>query len=714
MKNTRLILIGLSTALICHCAHATVIRVSQLVGLSTGVLGTDASTGTTEGWGNTTTQVTLTNGSGSLDGTALGLVVSAGDRAFTSATSALNVRNQFATGQYPTATTDTNLYYSFLYRFRNAADVSTDGEIIVRLNTQNSGTGSAQHWDLIAKNVGGQIQLGIFKPGAAQTNFATTNINVGQTIFIVVRQQMVPGTANDTNSLWINPPPSAFGADEANIPPPSAMTADGAESAGSGPGRMVFVAGSNSEFDELRIATTWAEATPAFGSCVGAGIEQQPVPVTQSAELSATFSIKPLGTATSPSIQWQRSTNSGSSWNNIAGANAETYRTPNLSLTESGTQYRAIVSVACNNSSVTSAPAAVTLTAPVATPAGVVMDDTFTDPDLGYDDRSNLPLTSTNSVWFTGASPQSLVAYQQNGNLVGTTVAGVSSLWLGYFVETNQPPVHLAVGRTLLVRLPFIANSYSLHTNNSGLRLGLFDYADGGTRVTADGATAGGSTGNGIGVRGYMLNLDFGPTFSVNSPLQLLVRSSLADNNLMGSSSLYESLGSGPAGGGYSNSPAFQAGQQYTLEFSVARIAVNAVTITTRISGGTLDLVHSVTETNFAYHRFDAFAIRPNSAETTADSFTFPEFKVDVLQGSVAVAPFSITGVQSLATDSIKLTWASESGASYHVLSAPSLTSSTWTTNATVLATGSSTSYTNSPTTGAELYYRVVGLPYTP
>ncbi len=714
MKNTRLILIGLSTALICHCAHATVIRVSQLVGLSTGVLGTDASTGTTEGWGNTTTQVTLTNGSGSLDGTALGLVVSAGDRAFTSATSALNVRNQFATGQYPTATTDTNLYYSFLYRFRNAADVSTDGEIIVRLNTQNSGTGSAQHWDLIAKNVGGQIQLGIFKPGAAQTNFATTNINVGQTIFIVVRQQMVPGTANDTNSLWINPPPSAFGADEANIPPPSAMTADGAESAGSGPGRMVFVAGSNSEFDELRIATTWAEATPAFGSCVGAGIEQQPVPVTQSAELSATFSIKPLGTATSPSIQWQRSTNSGSSWNNIAGANAETYRTPNLSLTESGTQYRAIVSVACNNSSVTSAPAAVTLTAPVATPAGVVMDDTFTDPDLGYDDRSNLPLTSTNSVWFTGASPQSLVAYQQNGNLVGTTVAGVSSLWLGYFVETNQPPVHLAVGRTLLVRLPFIANSYSLHTNNSGLRLGLFDYADGGTRVTADGATAGGSTGNGIGVRGYMLNLDFGPTFSVNSPLQLLVRSSLADNNLMGSSSLYESLGSGPAGGGYSNSPAFQAGQQYTLEFSVARIAVNAVTITTRISGGTLDLVHSVTETNFAYHRFDAFAIRPNSAETTADNFTFPEFKVDVLQGSVAVAPFSITGVQSLATDSIKLTWASESGASYQVLSAPSLTSSTWTTNATVLATGSSTSYTNSPTTGAELYYRVVGLPYTP
>src|SRR5207342_1531096 len=117
-------------------------------------------------------------------GTNLGLVASAGDRVFISATSALNARNQFVPGgassPFPQATTDTNIYYSFLYRFRNAADVSTDGEVIIRLNTGNSGTGSNQHWDLIAKNVAGQMQLGLAK-ALGITNYATTNISVGQT-----------------------------------------------------------------------------------------------------------------------------------------------------------------------------------------------------------------------------------------------------------------------------------------------------------------------------------------------------------------------------------------------------------------------------------------------------------------------------------------------------------------------------------------------------
>jgi len=87
---------------------------------------------------------------------------------------------------------------------------------------------------------------------------------------------------------------------------------------------------------------------------------------------------------------------------------------------------------------------------------------------------------------------------------------------------------------------------------------------------------------------------------------------------------------------------------------------------------------------------------------------------VEVISGAVAVAPFNITAIQALAADSIKLTWQSEAGASYHVLSSPSLATPNWTTNATVQAVGSSTSYTNTPTTGSERYYRVVGLPYAP
>lgn len=700
----------------CVESQATLLRRSQIVGFNTGNLGT-SGVGDADGWGNSTSQVTVTNGAGSLDGTSLGLVSSAGDRVFISATEALNARNQFVPGgTYPAASTDTNLYFSFLYKFNNAADVSPDGEIIIRMNTGTSGTGNWQHWDLMAKNVGGQIQLGLSKASGV-TNYATTNINIGETFFVVVRQHLIIGAQNDVYDLWINPPPASFGADEGSLPPVAttvgAITTDGTENTGSGPGRFVVAAGANSEFDEFRAATTWAEVTPPVGSCNAAGIAMSPTNVTQVAEISATFYSQADPASTAPTYQWQRSTNAGANWSNIGGATASFYTTPNLPLSANGNQYRVVVQVNCDGSSATSSVASVTLTAPTVTATGTIMNDTFTDPELGFDDRANEPLTSTNSLWYTAVT-DNLIAL--GGNMLGTPLVGSSSLWLGYFTETNTPPVHLGVGRSIRVTLPFTPSSYGAHTNNAGLRIGLFDYADSGNRITTDGSTAAGSAGAGFGVRGYMLNLDFGSTFSVNSPLQLLVRNQLGDNNLMGTVNLYESLGSGPAGGGYSNAPAFQAGTQYTLQFTVTRTGENSVNVTAAIAGGGTNWSHSVTETNFAYHRFDAMAIRPNSVETSADSFSFSEFIVEVIAAQLEVAPFSITSVQALSANSVKLTWASQAGASYHIVSSPTATtpSTSWTTNATVLATGSSTSYTNTPTSGAERFYRVIGLPYTP
>src|SRR5690242_13021761 len=202
-------------------AFAVVYRQSQLVITGTGNLGNSADTGSTEGWGNTTSNVTVTNGTGSLDGTSLGLVASAGDMAWISASASLNARNQFATnGQFPASVEFTN-YFSFLYRFNVGTDVSTDGQIIMRLNTANSGTGTQQHWDLDARRVAGQVQIGISK-AAGVTNYASTNISAGQTIFVVVRQHMIPGAQNDVYDLWINPPAASFGANEASLPPPSA------------------------------------------------------------------------------------------------------------------------------------------------------------------------------------------------------------------------------------------------------------------------------------------------------------------------------------------------------------------------------------------------------------------------------------------------------------------------------------------------------------
>ena len=192
------------------------------------------------------------------------------------------------------------------------------------------------------------------------------------------------------------------------------------------------------------------------------------------------------------------------------------------------------------------------------------------------------------------------------------------------------------------------------------LRFGLFDYADGDGMVTNDTFTGAGSGGSSVGVRGYMLSLDFGPTFTANSPLSLLARNGLSDISLMGSTGDYLSLGSGPAGGGFNGANAFTAGPEYTLVFTVARSDVNGISLTTTITGGGSNWTFSVTDTNLAYHRFDAFAIRPNSLETSADSFTFPEFKVEVIRS--AISPFKITSFQLLDPSSVALTWTSVSG----------------------------------------------------
>ena len=716
MKPIRMLLTLVLGSLVCQSVHAVLFKSIQFVNYATGNLGA-AGTGDLEGWngGTATPQVIVTNGSGSLIGTNLGLVASAGDKVFLGVTNTLSARIQFVPNSTFPPTIETNIYFSLLYRFNNTADVSTDGEVLLRVNRANSGAATPQHWDLLARNVAGQIQLGIAKALGNVTNYATTNIAAGNTVFAVVRQHIITGVQNDVYDLWVNPPTAFFGTNDVDVPPSSAsvgaLTSDGTEDAGSGtgPGRLTVGSGVNAELDELRIGSSWSEVTPPFGSCVGAAFESHPASVTQSAEISATFNVKALSTATSPSVQWQRSTNSGGTWDNISGATAATYTTPNLSLAESGSQYRAIVSVACNSSSATSTVATVTLTNPVVTPVGLVMHDLFEDSL-----RDDPPVTVSNSVWRTATSAN-LDAFTTPGVMVATPLPGSSSLWLGYFTDSDAGPVHLSVGRTLKITFPFTPNSFNAFTNNAGLRIGLFDYHDGGTRLAADGAAAGGSRGNGVGVRGYLLNLDWGTNFSVNSPVQLLARNFLTDDNLMGSIGDYTSFGSGPAGGGYIGAPAFQAGSSYTLVLTVARPDVNSVDFTAAITGGGTNWSHSITDTNFAYHRFDAFGIRPNSLETSVDSFTIPEFLVEVSQGAVSVVPFNITSVESLGTGSVKLTWNSVSGAVYHILSSDTISAPLmgWITNGTVVATGASSSYTNSGIAAGvtNRFYRVMATP---
>jgi hypothetical protein len=81
---------------------------------------------------------------------------------------------------------------------------------------------------------------------------------------------------------------------------------------------------------------------------------------------------------------------------------------------------------------------------------------------------------------------------------------------------------------------------------------------------------------------------------------------------------------------------AFQDMVDYTLEFMVTRLALNEVEVSVAITDGTNTWRLSARDNVYAYHRFDAFAIRPNSQETTAFDFQFLEFKVEVLEAPVA------------------------------------------------------------------------------
>lgn len=704
-------LIIIATSALTQDARAWLIREIQVVDYLTGALG-DSGVGDWEGWVKVGGGpfLTATNDSGSLDGTGLGLLESQGDRIFIPAATNWCTRNQFvSSGTFPQSNR-TNIYYSFLYKFKNLADIH-DGEVLMRVNRANSGMTTPQHWDLLARPAGAYIQLGISKAGTPNaTNWATTNISVGETIFVVIKQEIIPGTQNDIYSLWINPPKQFFGTNEDNLPPVSATVGqnadDGAEDqSATGPGRWGFACGANAEIDEIRIGTFWAEVTPPLGQCVSAHIVSSPTNITVPAGISATFRVEAEGTART--YQWQLSTNNGVTWADIPNAKRYKYTTPNLQMADNGTQYRCIVRVACDNSAATSAVATLTVYEPTPTPVGVVCHDRFED---GM--RGDYPVGPSNSVWF--ASTSESLQWTDPAGLTATPASGSASLWIGYFTDSNAPPVHLGVGRELRVTFPFKPISFDSFTNNGSVRFGVFDYYDGGTRVTADGFS--GSAGNGTGVRGYLLNLNFGTNFTDNTPFDILARYNLDSTILSGAISDFQSLGSGPQPGTYSNAPAFQPGVEYTLQFNVLRYAENATRITTKITGGGTNWTWSVTDTTYAYPRFDAFAVRTPMRETSCDQLYIPEFKVEVgeVQMVTSVPPFRITEARLVSPNGLKLTWESVAGVNYNILSRETLTTGDWVTNATVTATGSSTSYTNT-ISGNQTYFKIsVPLPQLP
>jgi hypothetical protein len=733
-----------SAVLFCQRATATTYLVDEFQYNATGRLG-DPSTGGSyvPPWKAASGTITITNGSHSLDGTGLGLVESYGDKVdclglTNGAVGGAGVQNGcynlWATNLMINPQLSNDVYTSFLYQFKNGYDL-TNGNVIAQMNYVAGGiqsaSGATAYWQLIGRWTGSHIQLGIAKniynttglpagANAGVTNWDATLISPGQTFFVVVRLQLddtnmtgVGGTyyTNIEDDLWIDPPPVTFGTNEANVPTPDVISPVGdgtAASSANGPGRLFICDTYAVAFlDELRIASTWAEVTPPVGQCIGAHVITDPANVTQSAEIPAILSCSFIGTGATN--QWQISQNSGATWSNIPGALQSTYITPNLQLPgDNLNEYRCVVGVPCNNSSDTSSVTTVTLTSTTPTSPGVIMNDPFTGQGFNY------PVTPVNSVWFglLDASGNAYFSDYPGPGATATTITNSSTLYVGYFVQSNTPPVDLAIGSEIKVTFPFTPQDFSQFTGNGPLNFGLYDYYDLGTPITASSTALTGSAGQGYGVMGYMLELDFGTNFVDSTPLSLYVRSSLLSTALASSTGDYFSMQSGPVGGVNTNVPSFQDGVSNTLVFTVTRTGTNTCSVTVTITNTVgLNVSFTSIDTNgLGYHRFDSFAMRPNSGVTTAGSFFIPSFKVEVI-GGVSVVPTSITitNISRLGgTNNIFLGWqASPSGGTYgySVLSTTNL-AGPWATNASGL-TGNTYTDNATITNNINLFYRV-------
>ena len=120
--------------------------------------------------------------------------------------------------------------------------------------------------------------------------------------------------------------------------------------------RAVFTNASG--YEDSAAATLTVTASPA--------ITTQPTPVTVTAGQAATFTAAASGLP-APTVQWQQSTDGGTTWSDIAGATSTTLTNTGTTVAQSGTQYRAVFTN--SDGSATSSAATLTVHPPPHVPA---------------------------------------------------------------------------------------------------------------------------------------------------------------------------------------------------------------------------------------------------------------------------------------------------------------------------------------------------------
>jgi 6,7-dimethyl-8-ribityllumazine synthase len=260
----------------------------------TGNLGTVGSSG---GWTNSNVGVTVS--SDSLDGTALGLPASSGNKVTTTTASASGTYNQFSTG-----IKNGSVYYSFLLRVHSTSGLTSSGQIISGFLKYSSQ--SSYYDDVWLRLNGSNVEIGLSKLRAG-TTWRSTPLVVGVTYLIVVKYQFVSNSNNDVVSLWVNP---ATGGSE---PTPDISFSNGGDGNDStGIGRCYIYGGASVDLDEVRIGTSWEDVAPSGGPLPPAAVPS----ITETLLAPEGFVLRGTGGATNGIYYVITSTDIGASLSN--------------------------------------------------------------------------------------------------------------------------------------------------------------------------------------------------------------------------------------------------------------------------------------------------------------------------------------------------------------------------------------------------------------
>lgn len=253
--------------------------------------------------------------------------------------------------------------------------------------------------------------------------------------------------------------------------------------------------------------------------------------------------------------------------------------------------------------------------------AAVLLSDTWAN---GTRTNQNLP---TESAWYASTGPSLAAAT----NSMTLTVRTNAVMAITYFTTNDASPVQLSMGDTLRATFGLTLNGVAAANESQGFRLGLFDFADSTLspkRLSAD-RFSNGSQGN--GVQGYALFQNMGATFARSAPMDIRKRTTLLGTTLMGSSSFWTSLGTGPDNVGKFSG--FANGTRYLLQLALQRTGTNSLVISATwsntASGATL--ATSVTDNVATNFNFDGIALRPSGGGSSASKITFNEVKVELV-----------------------------------------------------------------------------------